>query len=255
MRLTILGCNGTYPTPGRPSSGYLIQTDAVTLWLDCGTGTFAAIQDHIDPTSIDAIIISHEHVDHCVDVLPFAYARRYGHPVLPAVPVYAPGSVRERLEALIGRKGSAVFEALDFHPVDDSTQIRLGDLRVSFFTSNHPVPTVAVRIASGQRTFVYTADTGVAEGMGAWAEGADVLLAEASYLGAPQDKPWPHHLTASEAGELAVNSNASQLVLTHLWPTNDPALSTKEASAVFTGPVIAATPGLIIELEERHVPT
>ncbi len=255
MRLTILGCNGTYPTPGRPSSGYLIQTDMTTVWLDCGTGTFAALQEHIDPTSVDAIIISHEHVDHCVDVLPFSYARRYGHPGLPAVPVYGPASVRERLEALIGRKGSAVFDALDFHPVDRATELRLGDLRVSFFAANHPVPTVAVKIVSERGTLVYTADTGVAEGMAAWAEGADVLLAEASYLGAPRDKPWPHHLTASEAGQLAASTDAGRLVLTHLWPTNDADLATTEASAVFAGDVTAATPGMIIDLQERHVTT
>ncbi len=252
MRLTILGCNGTYPTPGRPSSGYLIQTDLMTVWLDCGTGTFAALQEHIDPTSVDAIIISHEHVDHCVDVLPFSYARRYGHPDLPAVPVYAPASVFERFEALIGRKGSAVFDALDFHRVDRSTELEIGDLQVSFFPANHPVPTVAVRIATEQGSVVYTADTGVAEGMATWAEGADLLLAEASYLGAPQDKPWPHHLTASEAGQLAASTNAGRLVLTHLWPTNDADVATKEASEVFDGDVIAATPGMIIELQERH---
>ncbi len=255
MRLTILGCNGTYPTPGRPSSGYLIQTDVTTIWLDCGTGTFAALQEHVDPTSVDAIIISHEHVDHCVDVLPFSYARRYGHPDLPAVPVYTPASVPERLEALIGRKGSAVFEALEFHPVDRTTELLLGDLRVSFFDANHPVPTVAVKIASEGGTMVYTADTGVAEGMAQWAEGAAVLLAEASYLGKPEDKPWPHHLTASEAGQLAVSTKAGRLVLTHLWPTNDAEQTIKEASAVFARDVAAATPGMIIDLQERHATT
>ena len=255
MRLTILGCNGTYPTPGRPSSGYLIQTDVTTLWLDCGTGTFAALQEHIDPTDLDAIIISHEHVDHCVDVLPFSYARRYGHPHLPAIPVYAPASVSDRLEALIGRKGSAVFEALDFHAVDRTTELRLGDLQVSFFAANHPVPTVAVMLGDERGTLVYTADTGVADGMAVWSEGADLMLAEASYLGDPQDKPWPHHLTASEAGQLAASAKASRLVLTHLWPTNDPDLATREASAVFAGDVVAAIPGMIIELQERHVTT
>ncbi len=248
MRLTILGCNGTYPTPGRPSSGYLIESDSAIVWLDCGTGTFANLQEHIDPTRLDAIVISHEHVDHCVDVLPYAYARRYGHPDLPPVPVFAPPSVPQRLEALIGRQGSAVFDALDFRPTEANALVSIGDLEVSFVEANHPVPTLAAKFASPGGTIAYTADTGPTEAMVGWATGVDLLLAEASYLGAAKDKPWPHHLTAGEAGELATRNGVGQLVLTHLWPTNDPDIAVKEASAVFSGPVVAAEPGQIFDL-------
>lgn len=255
MRLTILGCNGTYPTPGRPSSGYLIESDSATVWLDCGTGTFASLQEHIDPTRLDAIVISHEHVDHCVDVLPYAYARRYGHPDLPPVPVFAPPSVPRRLEAFIGRQGSAVFEALAFQSMGANAHVSIGDLDISFIEANHPVPTLAAKIASPKGTIAYTADTGPCEAMVGWAAGVDILLAEASYQGAAEDKPWPHHLTAGEAGELAARNQVGQLVLTHLWPTNDPEISVSEASAAFSGRVVAAAAGQIFDLEERHVTT
>lgn len=252
MRLTVLGCNGTYPTSGRPSSGYLIRTEQATVWLDCGTGTFAALQEYVDPNDLDAIVITHEHVDHCVDVLPFAYSRRYGHPFLGPVPVYAPASVPKRLEALIGRTGSAVFEALAFHRVDLGTEVDIKDLHLVFTQTNHPVPTMAVKLMGSPGSIAYTADTGVTDHLAGWAAGSDVLLAEASYLGSGADKPWPHHLTASEAGELATAANVGRLVLTHLWPTNDPGQSVEEASETFSGSVVAATPGLTIDLKESN---
>ncbi len=252
MRLTVLGCNGTYPTPGRPSSGYLVQTEQATVWLDCGTGTFAALQEYVDPADLDAIIITHEHVDHCVDVLPFAYSRRYGRPLLGPIAVYAPASVPKRLEALIGRTGSAVFEALTFNRVDLGTEVNVKDLHLLFTQTNHPVPTMAVKLTDQAGSIAYTADTGVADHLPEWAAGSEVLLAEASYLGLGADKPWPHHLTASEAGELATAATVGRLVLTHLWPTNDPAQSVEEASETFSGSVVAATPGLTIDLKESN---
>ncbi len=252
MRLTVLGCNGTYPTPGRPSSGYLVQTEQATVWLDCGTGTFAALQEHIDPADLDAIVITHEHVDHCVDVLPFAYSRRYGNPLLGPVAVYAPASVPKRLEALIGRTGTAVFEALTFNRVDLGTELNIKDLHLLFTQTNHPVPTMAVKLTDQTGSIAYTADTGVADHLAEWATGSDVLVAEASYLGSSRDKAWPYHLTASEAGELATAAKVGRLVLTHLWPTNDPGQSVEEASATFSGSVVAASPGLTIDLEESN---
>lgn len=247
MRLTVLGCNGTYPTPGQPSSGYLIQTDRTTIWVDCGSGTFAALQEHVDPAELDAIIITHEHADHSVDVLPFAYARKYGSPELTSLPVFAPASVPERLAAFIGREGSAVFDALDFQITAAESRVTLNDTELHFVKTSHPVPTLAVRVTSGDHSIAYTADTGVSEHLVDWAEGADVLLAEASYQGPSAEKIWPHHLTAGEAGELASQAGVGRLVLTHLWPTNDSEVSIEEASRTFSGPVAAATPRLVIE--------
>ena len=247
MRLTVLGCNGTYPTPGQPTSGYLLQTGRTTIWVDCGSGTFAALQEQIDPAELDGIIITHEHADHCVDVLPFAYARKYGSPELAPLPVYAPASVPERLEAFIGREGSAVFDALDFRTIAADSRVTVNDADLHFVTANHPVPTLAVRVTSGDASIAYTADTGVSEHLVEWANNADVLLCEASYQGPSDKKVWAHHLTASEAGELASRAQVGRLILTHLWPTNDPEISVQEASRTFVGPVNVAAPRLVIE--------
>lgn len=249
MKITVLGCNGTYPTPGRPASGYLVETATTRVWVDAGSGTFAALQDHLDPASLDAVVLTHEHSDHCLDVFGFAYARRYGQPSLPAIPTFAPQSVRERLEAFVGRQGSVVFEALDFRPATAGSVVEFDDVRLTFCMTNHPVPTVAVRIDGGDMVVGYTSDTGVHPDLVGFFESVDVLLVEASYQGTSADKPWPHHLTAHEAGELARSAKVRRPILTHLWPTLDPVASATEAGAGFGGAVEVARPGMIIEEE------
>lgn len=244
MRLTVLGCNGTYPTPGAPASGYLVESGA-TVWVDAGSGTFAALQAVADPAGVDAIVLSHEHADHCLDVLGFAYARRYGTPELGPVPTYAPVPVRERLEAFVGRAGSAVFEALAFVDAVPGCGVELPGLSMTFAVTDHPVPTVAVRIDGPDAAIGYTSDTGPGVDLATFFEGVDALLAEATYQGAT--KPWPHHLTASEAGELARSAGVARPVLTHLWPTLDPRRSAAEAAETFGAEVEVATPGMIIE--------
>ena len=101
MRVTILGSNGTYGTPGRPSSGYLIDHEETHLWIDAGAGTFAALQDRIDPGILDGIVLSHAHADHCLDVFGFYYAMRYGRGSESPFPSFVPEGLEERLVAFL----------------------------------------------------------------------------------------------------------------------------------------------------------
>ena len=107
MRLTVLGSNGTYPTPGRPASGYLVSAGA-TVWLDAGPGTLAAFLAGHDPDDLDALVLSHVHGDHCLDVLPLFNLLRYGAP-RPPLRVLAPPGVMERLAAFIGAGSDHAF--------------------------------------------------------------------------------------------------------------------------------------------------
>ena len=171
MKLTVLGCSGSVPGPESPASGYLIQDQGYTLLLDLGHGAFGALQRHIAPTAVDAIVISHLHADHFVDLTAYIVALRYGcgeHYKLAGpqgrIPLIGPAGTRDRLEAAydpLARKLS-LHELFGFSKPADT---ELGPFTVSFAEVNHPTPTTAVRITSGDRTLVYSADTGESDAL------------------------------------------------------------------------------------------
>ena len=115
-----------------------------------------------------------------------------------------------------------------------------------FANASHPVPTVAVRFEAGDATLVYSSDTGCSDEVEHLAKGADLFMVEASYQG--RTKPWEHHLTAYEAGEMGERAGVASLLLTHLWPTLDKDISRAEAEATFGRSVEMAIPNLSIEL-------
>lgn len=248
MRLTVLGSNGTYPTPGRPASGYLVEQRETRVWVDAGPGTFAALQEFMPFREVDAIVISHIHPDHCVDVLAFYHATYYGNPRRTGVPVLAPDGVAEKLGALMGADSAhGLWEGLSFRAVSEGDEVKVGELSLRFALTDHPVPTVAVRAESDGKALVYSSDTGPEGGVAALAEGADLFVCEATYQGATADKPWPHHLTAREAGQLGRTAGVRRLMITHLWPTLDPGRSVAEAEEVFEQSVGLAVPGMRVE--------
>jgi ribonuclease BN (tRNA processing enzyme) len=183
MRLTILGSNGTYPTPQSPASGYLVQHEDFSVWMDAGSGTFAALANHMDPPDIDAIVLSHAHADHCSDVLAFYYAMKYREEAFAPIRTYAPRSVQERLLAFLGPSHTSFGQVLYFVDTEDGSICSVGAMDMRFARADHPVPTVGVRFEVDGRSLVYSSDTGTAGNIGALAEGADVLLAEATYQG------------------------------------------------------------------------
>ena len=249
MRLTILGSNGTYPTPGRPTSGYLLQDEGTSVWVDTGSGTFAALQAVIDFDLLDALVISHVHADHCVDVLGFYHAVKYGGRPRDAVPTYVPAGLSERLKGFLGDPDHPLGDTLDFQVQDDGHQVMIGSIEFDFATTDHPVPTLGVRAqGSSGRVLAYSADTGPAGDWPRVAAGADLFLCEATYQGPAEEKPWPHHLAAGEAGQIARDAKAEALMLTHIWPTLDPERSVWEAEDTFGRPVGLAVPGMVVNV-------
>ncbi len=246
MQLTVLGASATYPSPESPASGYLVATDK-TIWIDAGSGTFAALQRRVPLDQIDAVFLSHRHPDHCSDIFGLLYALRHGVVHRSPIPIYAPRSVRNALERFLDRGEHPFADIAVFIDVEPSDTIELGATHLSFAEAAHPVPTLAIGVEHEGRSLVYTADTGVSEPVTRLAAGADLLLAEATYQGAAGDKPWPHHLTAAEAGTLARRADVERLVLTHIWPELDPERSLWEAGAEFDGAIGVAV------ADETHV--
>jgi len=251
MRLRVLGSSWIHPLVDNPASGFLVETEEVRLWLDAGTGTFAAFQETEELAKLHAVVITHSHGDHCLDVVPLHYAMRFCPEGPLRVPFHAPRDVWDRLSSFLAgsEDGSPdkLARTFDFQPADDGHALELGDLRLSFRSTDHQVPTLAVRIEHGDRVLVYTADTGPAADLAPFAQGAHLLLAEATYAGERVGPPV--HLTAAQAGDLAHRAEARQLVLTHLAPDVDPVQAKEEArkEAGEIG-VSLARPGRVIQL-------
>jgi ribonuclease BN (tRNA processing enzyme) len=242
IELTVLGSSGSYGAPaGGACSGYLVRAGEQTLWVDCGNGTLAALQRHADPADIDAVIITHVHPDHCVDIYGLHVLNQYGLERF-GLPVYAPEGVEPALRHLVGG-WSGTF---DWRQVGDGDAVELGGVDLCFARTDHPPPTVAVEIAHDGHRLIYTSDTGPRWSVEHFAPRADLVLSEATYQ--HHDIRAPLHLSARQAGEMARAAGARRLMLTHLWPGLDPNVSVAEGSDAFGEPVTLAAPNLTLKI-------
>lgn len=238
LELVVLGASGTHPGAGRACSGYLVRTPSTNLVLDMGNGSTTRLYEHVGPEDVDAIVISHPHADHCVDLIGFYYALRF-HPDAPlTVDVHAPAGTERFLAQLVASDSETRFgDICRFHDAEPGGHIEVGDLRVTFFPSIHVVPTVSVRVEHDGVVVTYSADSAGGESLEQAARDADLFVCEASWQGDPSDYPEGLHLTATGAGAVARSAGAKSLLLTHVWPRNDRDTVRAEAEAAFGGPV------------------
>lgn len=243
MRLTVLGCAGTFPGPDSPCSGYLVEHDGFRLVVDLGAGALGALQRHIGLLEVDAVYVTHLHADHCIDLVAYSYARRY-HPdgVPPPLPVYGPKGTAARVcGAFEEPPGGGLIEVYDFREVPPGTST-IGPFTVTAARVNHPVECHGLRIEAGGRSLAYSGDTGVSDALVELADGVDVLLCEASWSDSPEN-PENIHLSGREAGDHARKARAARLLLTHVVPFTDPLVVLAEARASYDGPVELVTSG------------
>ncbi len=235
--LTVLGCSGSYNAPpGDACSGYLVRAGGTAIWMDCGNGSFANLLRHIDPADLDAVVITHSHPDHCVDLFGLHVLATYGIERCD-IPVYAADDVESKLRALV----SDWHGTFAWRTVGDGARVLINDVSIDFSATDHPVPTVAASMRYDGRQCVYTADTGPLWSPEVFGHGADLLLSEASYV--HDDRRSPIHLSGQQAGGFAKLAKAQRLVLTHLWPTIDRDACGAEASESYGGAVTVARTG------------
>ena len=208
MKLTVLGNNGSYPSPGGACSGYLLSSGSgkTNVLLDCGPGVLANLSRILPCGALDAVILSHLHYDHMSDLLPMQYALEMNSRPAP-MPLLAPETpapVRALLRA----------PAYDLRPVQDCA---IGEFRFRFFPVRHPVECYALRAECDGRSFVYTGDTNEVEGLDRFAQGADLMLIDASFRAADWNMKLPH-LSAEGAARLASRAGCGRALLTHLSP-------------------------------------
>ncbi len=246
MRLTVVGCSGSYPGPESPASCYLLEhEEAGRTWrilLDLGNGALGALHNYADPLAIDAVLISHLHPDHCIDMCAYHVLRKY-HPSgpQPRIPVWGPRGTAPRLARAYGLPSTPGMSGeFDFLGYDDRP-IEIGPFTIEPVAVLHPVVAYALRIACAGRTLTYSGDTAACQGLDRAAEGADLFLCEASFRDG-DDNPPEVHLTGLEAGATATRARVGRLVLTHIPPWHEADLLASEARSTYEGPVDLATP-------------
>jgi len=257
MRLTVVGCAGSYPTPETAASCYLVQAEDAdgrtwSVVLDLGNGALGPLQRYLDPAALDLVALSHLHADHVADMAVLNVLRRYrpGGPC-PTLTVHGPEGTLDRLGQLVGKDpGTAVTGQFDVRAWRVGLPVTVGPLTIEPVPVEHPIPAFGLRVTGPSEAgldrpavLAYTGDTDACPGLDDLATGADLLLAEAAYVEGRDDAIRGVHLTGRRAGQAAARGRSARLVLTHLPGWNDPAVTLAEAAAVYDGPLELARPG------------
>ena len=250
--LTILGSAGGSPTRTNPASGYLLESGDTSMWVDAGTGAFMELARHIDPGTLDAVVLSHIHVDHCSDIFGLYGYLAFGPSGTVPVPVYLPPGASDHLSAFARAGDEHVFHSvLDLTEVDGGSEVVVGDISVRFGRAVHPVPALVTRFDTPDGSLVYSGDTGPDSDLADLALGADTLLCEATIAGERDALTYPYHLTAKEAGAIATKAGVSRLILTHFAAGIDQAASLAEAATEFGAQISLAMPGTTFTIGEQ----
>ncbi|MEO7131196.1 MAG: MBL fold metallo-hydrolase, partial [Dermatophilaceae bacterium] len=249
--VTIVGCSGSFAGPDSPASSYLVRAEhegrTWSIVLDLGAGALGALQRHTAPPTVDAILISHLHVDHFIDLCGLYVMKRYGPTAGRGVtlPVHAPVDADQRLVAAYGTPDLEDLPGVfDFRELTDRAPIRVGPFTITPYQVNHPVTCFGFRVEADGRTLVYTGDTDTCEALSPLMTGADLVLADAAFIDGRDDVSGIH-LSGRRAAEAAVQAGGvHRLMLTHLPPWNDPEVCRAQAAAVWPGEVELARPGV-----------
>ena len=251
MRLTIVGCSGSVPGPDSPASCYLVEADGFSLVLDLGSGAFGPLQRYVELGTLGAMLLSHLHADHCMDLSALPVASKYGpYGRLDALPLLGPAGLVDRIVSLANITDEddlrELEEMYDFGIVADST-FQLGPFEITARRVEHPVEAYAYRIEHGGRALVFSGDCAPCPGLDEVAQGAHLGLIEAAYRDGGRHQAGVHH-TGREAGELAARCKVGRLVVTHVPPWGDPDRQAADARSACSCPVDVARSGDTYEI-------
>jgi ribonuclease BN (tRNA processing enzyme) len=266
LRLTVIGCAAAWSTHrGRASSCYLIQLRDEALVLDLGQGAFGELAARLDPAAVRAVLISHAHPDHCVDLIPMRHYLKYGRPAArgqpaagqrakpPTLPeLYGPVDLPARFDDFL--REPHFLAPFQFRPLV-SGSFHIGPFDVTAERVTHADRSFAFRVARARRAgdrhgppgLVYSGDCGDPADLASLIRPGDTLLAEALW-GTEPGEPEAHHLDAAAAATAGRDGQAARLILTHFHDGADTVAARRAARAVFTSEVLIARPGLVVEV-------
>jgi ribonuclease BN (tRNA processing enzyme) len=262
VRITVLGKSPSWQDAGGACSGYLIEEADTCVLLDCGNGVFSKLRRFRDYVDVDAVVISHLHADHFLDLVPFSYALTYAprqQPVpvdrwdgtdAPARPrLVAPRGATEVFRRVVGAWGNEdlVENAFALEEYDPADVVEIGPLRLRFHSVPHYLPTCAIDVSSaanGSGRFTFGADSAPTDELVRFADGTDLLMLEAT-LPRPERTGVRGHLTPAEAGDHGCRARVGRLVITHISDEMDELWARAEAERAFRGPVAIAREGAV----------
>ena len=258
MRLTVIGCSGSFAGPDSPASCYLLQAEdpdgrTWNLVMELGSGAFGPLQRHVQPEEIDAVLISHLHADHCADLAGLnVYAKHRPQGPITGITVCGPTHTARWIAESGDPAAPPTRLAFEMRTWQDKASDAIGPFMVTPRRVSHVVETYGLRItgpgeAGGEAVIAFTGDTDLCPAVAELGKGAHLLLAEASFT-QEQTALRGVHLTARRAGELAARAGAGRLVLTHLPPWNDPEQAWAQAREAWSGAMDLARPGAVFAL-------
>ena len=261
MKMTIIGCSGSFPGPGSPASCYLVTAfDGERTWrilLDLGSGALGVLQRYMDLEDIDAIFLSHLHPDHCMDICGLHVAVHWNPNGWnrDLITVWGPEATADRMATAYGLElDPGMHEDFDFNHWVPRQEVKLGPFTVSAVPVRHPVEEAyAIRVEATEplqdgttRTSVlaYSGDTDSCEGLVEAAHDADMFLCEAAFEEGRDDGIDGVHLTGKRAGEMATAAGAKRLLLTHIPVWTDVNTVVDEAKTTYDGGLAIAVSGV-----------
>ncbi len=247
MEVIVLGGSGTFPRAGGACNGFLVREGDTNVLLDIGTGVLSRLYQWLDPGRLEALVITHLHPDHFLDLYPYRYLLEFQAQERLPLPVFAPVGAADHIRSLFNEpdtsKFDRVFKFTDLVPDESFT---IGGLTMTPRPVVHLDPTYGIEAAAAGRRLFYTSDTDFSELLVSYSAGVDLLLAETT-LRAEDDIPVAH-MTTTQVADLAERARVGRLVLVHLWPHFDRSQIKHEVARGFSGKIDLADEGLLIKV-------
>lgn len=243
LQLDVLGAGPAYTDrPGAAGAAYLVRAGTTAIVLDLGQGAFPRLAAQIEPSTLDAIAISHLHPDHFIDLVALRHYLRWQFDPVRHVRVIAPAGLETRLDALHDDPGFTAA-SLNVEPIIIGVT-DIGDLRLEAARVTHTADSHAFRVSVGDDTvgLVYSGDCGRAEDLDVLVHEGDVILSEASFGPGPVVHA-AVHLDGPAVGALAARTHAGRVLLTHLQMGFDQDATVASVAASYVGSIEFVEPG------------
>jgi len=242
MRLTVLGAGTCELGRELASSSYLVRHGDGAVMLDLGSGAWRRLHEAgFAPQAVQAVLLSHHHLDHMAELLPLTFALNYDPAMAGAhITLAAHREVEPVLAGLAGVFGEWVeppAERLGHVWLSPGDRARVGPFAISTAAARHVETSMAYRLEAGGASLVYLGDSAATDELAGFARGAGLIIAHAARA---EDEDKPKHMSAGEAGKLAAAAGAGALLLSHISSDIDPQDAVAAAAAHFEGQVRAA---------------